>query len=104
MRTFTKQNYLRKYNGLWNIGIGLSERSKQQDTFDLNSFYNFNEMTFSWKHCRESPVEFKERRRRTRRARNIRLQSFLRNLFDFEDSNASSTTPWTTRKMPNENL
>ena len=26
MRTFTKQNYLRKYNGLWNIGIGLSER------------------------------------------------------------------------------
>ena len=26
MQTFTKQNYLRKYNGLWNIGIGLSER------------------------------------------------------------------------------
>ena len=46
-------------------------------------------------HCRESPIEayLKERRRRTRRARNIRFRSFFRNLFDFEDSNASSTTP-----------
>ena len=57
-------------------------------------------------HCRESPIEayLKERRRRTRRARNIRFRSFFRNLFDFEDSNASSTTPWTTKKMLTENL
>ena len=57
-------------------------------------------------HCRESPIEayLKERRRRTRRAWKIRFRSFFRNLFDFEDSNASSTTPWTTKKMLTENL
>ena len=46
-------------------------------------------------HCRESPIEayLKERRRRMRRARNITFRSFFRKLFDFEDSNASSTTP-----------
>ena len=57
-------------------------------------------------HCRESPIEayLKERRRRTRRAWKIRFRSFFRNLFDFEDSNSSSTTPWTTKKMLTENL
>ena len=57
-------------------------------------------------HCRESPIEayLKERRRRTRRAWKIRFRSFFRNLFDFEDSNASSTTPWTTKKILTENL
>ena len=56
--------------------------------------------------CRESPIDayLKERRRRTRRAWKIRFRSFFRNIFDFEDSNASSTTPWTTKKILTENL
>ena len=65
MRSFTKRNKVRKYNGLsppkeqgkgekgkdWSIRHRKWSRwkEKQKDTFDLNSFYNFYEMEFTWK-------------------------------------------------------
>ena len=46
-------------------------------------------------HCRESPIKanLKDRRRKTKHARNITFQSFFRHLTGFEDSKASLTSP-----------
>ena len=54
-------------------------------------------------HCRESPIEanLKDRRRKTKQARNITFQSFFRHLTGFEDSKASLTSPWTREQVLN---
>ena len=54
-------------------------------------------------HCRQSPIEanLKDRRRKTKQARNITFQSFFRHLTGFEDSKASLTSPRTKEQVLN---
>ena len=54
-------------------------------------------------HCRESQLRLISKKKGGGRVLGSSPFSF-RNLIDFEDSKALSTTPWTTKKMPTKNL